>query len=248
MGSNNKLRRLLREELERKKSRRKWEDSWRKQGFMFSSQSAEPSIKWFYDREIRIYRMPSINPIVVPYVKEGIEELIREVGLDISVFDCGIHDSVIRQVEMSLENGLVNPKTLANILGNEDYRDPEKGGSPHADVVLVDRGFFNDPTEYYWGNSNFRTGHVIITLQGNRQQYLGYIKNIAKHEANHLLGNPWHHDDPLAQTKGYANVKLCNTLKSAPILSVCEKCFDAIKYFWIGVRERTGVSYFRTSP
>lgn len=200
---------------------------------------------WFVGKEIRIFRMPKVDEKVVPYVRAGIEDLIHQIGLDFNVTYYGPHPSAVEQVRESIKpDGRIDGDKLSQILVSENWRRPEYGGRPHTDIYITDR--FLALGDRNWGQSQFVYGYMILALPRERQESLEFIRNISKHEAGHLLGFPEHHDGDFSDVKGYSPVQDCNMLWQASTRYTCDKCADALVYFWKGIEATTGQRFFRS--
>lgn len=204
-----------------------------------NNESYDPTV-WVEGKEIRIFKMPGINKRVIPSVYTGLRDLITEVGLDfrINYFE---DSSVIKQVNQATNHNGLDGDRLGEILAGEHWRIPKYGGKPHADIIIVDTPFSKNPQD--WGQSQFVYGYMVLTLSGNRQNSLDFIRNITKHEAGHLLGFQEHHDSSLV--RDYGKVKDCNMNWQASTLYTCEKCLDAIRFFWKGMEARKRMKFFK---
>ncbi len=241
--------------FERQKSREKWQDSWFK---VYADRHHDHRTEgidgkdyfcsnWILGKEIRIMRVPGVDGKVVPYVKAGIEELLNQLGLKLQVKDYGVDETVIQQVNRSInqENGFVDGYHLSKELITEHWRDPTKRGTPHADVVLVDKYLTRGTQD--WGQAEFFKGYMVLALPNGRQNSLDFIKHMAKHEAGHLLGFDEHHDSKYAIVNGYEDEQKlnCNMLWEASTLYTCRKCLEAIASFWVGVEKTTGQKFLK---
>lgn len=205
----------------------------------------EPS-NWIYSREVRIFKMPQVDEKVVNQVKAGIEELINQIGLDFRVNYYGIYPSVVDEVYRSLQaDGSIDGMKLGEILAAGHWREPKFGERPHATAVIVDR-FLYKVGDIDWGRAEYSNGYIVIALPGTRQNSLEFIGKIAKHEASRLFGFGENHDGDYTNVNGYRPVQDCNMLWQAPTRFTCDKCADALTYFWKGIEARTGQRFFRS--
>lgn len=206
---------------------------------------------WISGKEIRIFALPGINKKAVETVKKSIEDLVDELHLDIDVKTYNPDDSIKNPVEKCTSSNGLDYNNLSKMLALEPYRKPEMGGKQHADVVLVDDYFDDDKMS--WGDSRFSRGTTIFALGANRKNDHAFLKNVAKHEAVHLLGYNLHCDDiavPELESDdcvmSYETTPNGNKYSST---KVCDKCFNALNYFWLGLENITGKNFIKnTSP
>lgn len=196
---------------------------------------------WISGKEIRVFAMPGINDNALHCVRDGVESLVDEVGLDIRVNAYQIDDATRNMVNGYVGRNGLDYESLVRALAVEKYRRPEFRGRQHADV-LITKEFFDDD-KISWGDSRFYTGTILLALPGDRQKNLGYLKNIARHEAGHLLGYHLHHED--IDVPELDNSPSCLMSPSVPSDYICDKCFVGIDSFWKGLENLTGDNYFR---
>ncbi len=203
-----------------------------------------PIADWIYGKEIRVFRMPDVSKRVVPYVTNGIEDLIQQIGLDFNVNYFGSHPSAVEQVrEATRLDGKLDTNKLFKLAENEHWRKPEYGGSPHADVFITSYSF-----KPHFGCANYNKGAMILGLPKNTD--LSFIRRLAKHETGaHLLRYAGSHHDQWKECRdpnwGYKPVPDCNTLWQATTSFTCKRCADAIYYFWKGIEDKTGKRFFK---
>lgn len=214
-----------------------WKNHWKHLG-------QNTGIKWFNDEEIRLYRMPGIEPSVAPPIIQGINDMINEIGLNLQTFEFRLHQSIVQQVrQVTDRNGRIDPRKLGELHENEDQRKPEKGGKQHADVVILNQLFAQRPEDF--GSTRFSDGSMVISLHGNRQGHTESLRCLAKHEAGHLLGYQLHCDENYAKVTGYPIARYCLMHYEYPSPRICQKCKDAIVSFWEGIQEKTGKRFFK---
>jgi hypothetical protein len=199
---------------------------------------------WIYGKEIRIFPLPGICQEAARQIRLGIEDLIGQIGLDFSVDIYQPNAEVNVQVERSLNHaGQVDPDILGKIVITEKARNPSFGGTPHADVILTNKYLTDSDKD--WGDSSFWRGVMTFALPGNRQRSLDFLRRIGKHEAGHLFGYHEHHDNPYTDVRGYGQAADCNMRWQATTSYTCDKCAEAIAYFWKGIESMTGQRFFR---
>jgi len=229
-------------------SKENWQKHWLEEGRGVAARASTPDYKWICGREIRVFRMPDVDEGVVGPVIDGVNELICDVGLPGFLIDrrrhyFGPHESAMQEVKAATRvDGFLDGKVLRAILVAEDWRDPSVGGKPHADIIITAQHIALGAEN--WGQSEFSGGYAIISVPGTRQRALGFIRNIAKHEAGHLFGFRGHHDDS-DDIPGYAKDADCNMLWEAPSSNTCGRCMDALVNFWKGIEEGLGKRFRR---
>ncbi len=231
------------------KTKYDWQKKWFKSGL-------EPFK--MYDvhagKEIRVFLMPGVDESVVKPITSGIRDLVDEIGLDLDINYYGSHYSVIEQVkECATGNGDVDFIKLGTMVGKESWRDPARGGTPHSDVIISDKLIHGG--YHWWAGTMIYDAFIFFALSGERQNSLGFLRKLAKHETGHLLGLKDHHDKypfyksfrrgSLEVQLGYDDVSNCNMLFEASTSHTCEKCSDKIRFFWKGLQQSTGKQYFK---
>jgi len=113
-----------------------------------------PATDWIKGKEVRVFKMPGISDLVVPYVIAGIEDQIKDIGLDFTVNYYGVDPSTVSQVRQATRSdGILDGARLASILVSEDWRNPLKGGVPHGDFIISDQ--YLQLGQENWGQSEF---------------------------------------------------------------------------------------------
>jgi len=193
---------------------------------------------WISGQEIRISAMPGIDKKAVNVVKQGIEDLINELHLDIDVTIHEADRTVTDPVKACTLPTGIDYEKLALMYAIEPYRKQKQ----HADVVLTNQSFVDDKVS--WADSRFHTGTAIFALSGNRQHNYLFLRKLAKHEAGHLLGYRRHHDDFEVPD---LDSNSCVMDPSVPTDYNCDKCFNAMYAFWQGLEEITGKRFIKNS-
>ena len=80
-------------------------------------------------------------------------------------------------------------------------------------------------------------GVTLFSFDPAKKYFNNFLRRRAKHEAFHLLGLNFHHED--TRVKGYKNGALCNMRYNAPTQHLCEKCKNALLSFWEGIEYAT---------
>lgn len=190
---------------------------------------------WFLEKEIRVYKQIGVPDSWVSNTIKGVQGAVNDLGLDLRIENCGAHKSIEDIIKQSSNFGLINVRVLGNLLGNEIYRKKEKGGKPHADVVVLKEYGKGKVIKGSFGIGDFDRGYIIMWENSQR---------VTKHEVGHLLGIASNHetDDTL---RGYHKDNDCLMWWRVSSPHFCEYCLDTIKYFWKGLEVATGTKYFK---
>jgi len=219
-------------------SRAEWQRWWKDDAGIVGVGIRETAYhNWIKGREIRILAMPHIDGRLTEAVITGISRMMLDIGLS------GFRIDADRWEEQSMEkvkgalrsDGRVDGHRLGEILA------AEKISNPHADVIITDRLLAIGDEN--WGESEFRTGYLLVSVPGARQRSLVFARDVAHHEAGHLFGYQTHHDSSVIQ--GYESIPECNMLWQVPAPAICEKCMDALRNFWKGIEEMSGERFLR---
>ncbi len=188
---------------------------------------------WWTNGEIRVFWETGITRVTVDLIVKAVDERIREtIGIPFQFNLYGSHASAIKQVAQATVNGQIDENCLFATALSEIWRDPQCGGQQHADIYITNKPFLNDTVS--WGAADFKFGAMVFCLYGNRQNSQDFLRNVALHEANHLLGMCCHCDD-------YQNVEelsyssRCNMHYSCQYENLCLKCADYIRNWWAQV-------------
>ena len=196
------------------------------------------AIAWVEGGEVRVFKTPSISDTTVNLCIGAMENTLREFGLfnRIEIEYYGPHSSALKEINLSIdERGRLDIEKLSRILVAEDYRNPRKGGKPHADVIITDKylSYGGRPQDMNWGSSNCLTGCMVLSLPGRRKHAYEFLPKITQHETTHLLGYNIHHDT--VRVNEYNNDINCNMNWEASTLFTCPKCKNAVKSYWRGI-------------
>ncbi|MBI4141685.1 hypothetical protein HY484_02045 [Candidatus Woesearchaeota archaeon] len=202
--------------------------------FEKDSQQHFNAANWFFGRQIRIARTKDISPAVVDHVARGIDELLQDIGLSFEIVDTETPASIDEYALYAVKEGNIDEHVLFSLLAASK-------NALYADVVLTPK-YLIGGTEH-WGVSSFTHGASILALPAERQHDLEFIKNMAKHEAVHLFGYYFHHDD--YKIEGYSEPQDCVTYWRASTNYLCGKCKDALKEFWRGIEQNSGERFLR---
>lgn len=188
---------------------------------------------WWTQSEIRVYWDDAIPRKTADLITDAVDTRIRETldqSFRFALF--GNHSSAAEQVADATVNGQINEQRLFASALSESWRDPLRGGRQHADIYITAKPFLNDSVS--WGASCFKHGAMIFALYGQRHQNHDFLRQVALHETNHLLGMYCHCDD-YQNVQGYNYAPRCNMHYSCPSPDLCSKCVAFIRHWWAQV-------------
>jgi hypothetical protein len=196
---------------------------------------------WWIRNEIRVFWDAAISQQTVDLIIKAVDERIREtIGLPFRFNLFGAHPSAMEQVADATVNGQIDEQRLFATALSESWRDSKCGGQQHADIYITNKPFLNDTVS--WGAADFKFGAMVFCLYGNRQNSQGFLRNVALHETNHLLGMYCHCDD-YQNVEGLSYSPRCNMHYSCQHESLCPKCTDFIRNWWAQVAHEYEQSY-----
>lgn len=193
------------------------------------------SANWIFDRKVNIYHMQGVSEEAITQVALGIEDLLKELFLNFEIVHLGTNRRIANYVALSAVGARIDVEKLSEriVLAKKDK--PES-------VVLIAPQYLSGGDEH-WGYSTFTRGCSFIAVPSDRQKELDFLRRLAKHEAGHLFGYETHHDEN--NVIGYDQVKDCNMLWRASTADLCDKCKDAMIYFWKGIEDNAGEKFFK---
>jgi hypothetical protein len=196
---------------------------------------------WWVWKKIRVFWDAAISQQTVDLIVKAVDERIREtIGLSFDFSLHGAHPSAMKQVVDATVNGQIDHDRLFASALSESWRDSRRGGQQHADIYITDKPFVHDMVS--WGAADFRFGAMVFCLYGNRQHSQSFLRNVALHEANHLLGIYCHCDD-YQNVEGLSYSPSCNMHYCCPHEGLCLKCTDFIRSWWVQVVHEYEQSY-----
>ncbi len=161
----------------------------------------------------------------------GIKELIDELGLDFKYEFWGVESNTQEYIKNSLKDEkTVDPRKIAEQTEKERYKDPERGGIPHADVVITNKYLpqkRNGTRDDGW--CDFSLSTIVLSYPYNPE----YIKKLAKHEAVHMLGCNDHHKDIRNPSLYPKEVSKCAGNPSIKTSYLCLQCYDVLVAIWL---------------
>lgn len=184
--------------------------------------------KWISQKGIYIFNFSNLRKDSIKHVKSGIEDAVKLAKLH---FKAHYGDSAAFGISIKIDNKKINSDKLLKMVLEKRKRS-DKG---HAIVFI-----FNNPIES--SGAIIRDGEALtyvsegVTLfsfDASKKYPDNFLRRRAKHEALHLLGLNFHHED--TRVRGYNQDAVCNIKYNAPAAHVCAKCKEALVYFWKGV-------------
>lgn len=188
---------------------------------------------WWIRMEVRVFWEPSIPRQTAEFITGIVNEQMSKFGLkefDFKMF--GSHSSAMEQIAQATVNGQVDEQKLVDLGLTEHWRDESRGGRQHADIWITDKPFINDTVS--WGAACFAHGGMVFALHGQRPHNRNFLRNVAIHETNHLLGM-YMHCDNYQNVEGFDYDRKCNMHYSCPSDKLCEKCRALILMWWTQV-------------
>jgi len=196
---------------------------------------------WWIQNEIRVFWDAAISRQTADLIVAAVDERIKEtIGLPFRFKLFGTHQSAMEQVAHATVNGQIDHDRLFASALSESWRDPKCGGQQHADIYITDKPFVDDTIS--WGAADFKFGAMVFCLYGDRQNSQSFLRNVALHETNHLLGM-YCHCDAYQNVQGLSYSPKCNMHYSCPSDELCPKCTEFIRDWWVQVAHEYEQSY-----
>jgi hypothetical protein len=190
---------------------------------------------WWLNNEVRVFWEPSVPRQTVDLIVQAVDERAREtVGLQFDFQLYGNETSSAEQVSSALVHGHLDPDRLFALSVSEPWRDHRRGGRQHADIYITTKQFIDDSVS--WAAACFKHGTMMFCLHGQRHQGSNFLRKVALHETNHLLGM-YCHCDEYQNISGLPYTSECNMHYSCTHENLCSKCRTHIESWWEGVQE-----------
>ncbi len=190
---------------------------------------------WWLNGEVRVFWEPSVPRHTVDLIVNAVDQRAREtVGLEFDFQLYGNDPSSAKQVSAALVRGQLDPDKLFASAVSEPWRDHRRGGRQHADIYITTKQFVGDPVS--WAAACFKHGAMMFCLHGQRHHGSDFLRKVALHETNHLLGMYCHCDD-YQRVAGLPYSPQCNMHYSCAYEDLCPKCRTHIEYWWQGVQD-----------
>ncbi|TSC68075.1 MAG: hypothetical protein G01um101456_749 [Parcubacteria group bacterium Gr01-1014_56] len=190
---------------------------------------------WWLNGEVRVFWESGIPRQTVDLIVNAVDQRAREVpGLSFVFEKYGDDAGAIEQIGSALVRGQLDPDRLFSLALSEPWRDPRRGGRQHADIYITTKSFVDDPVS--WAAASFKYGAMMFCLHGQRHHSHDFLRKVALHETNHLLGMYCHCDD-YQNVVGLPYTSRCNMHYSCTHAELCPKCQTHIKWWWLGVQD-----------
>lgn len=188
---------------------------------------------WWVNGEIRVFAEAAVPQRTIDLIIAAVDERIRETtGLTFDFHQFGAHPSALQQIAQATSAGAIDHDRLFSLALSEGWRDEHRGGRQHGDIYITAKPFVNDSAS--WAAACFRHGAMMFCLHGQRASNHGFLRRVALHETNHLLGMYCHCDD-YQVVAGHQYTSSCNMHYSCPSDTLCPKCVDFIHHWWLQV-------------
>jgi hypothetical protein len=188
---------------------------------------------WWVNGEIRVFSDPAVPQATVDLITAAVSERIRETtGFTFTFHHYGDHPSAREQVAQATSSRGLDPDRLFALSLSEGWRNEARGGRQHGDIYITTKPFLDD--QISWGAACFRHGTMMFALHSGRSSSSGFLRRVALHETNHLLGMYCHCDD-YQVVRGHQYTPSCNMHYSCPSDTLCPKCVDFIHHWWLQV-------------
>ena len=195
--------------------------------------------KWINKKEVYILNLSDLTNQNVKYIKSGVEDAINLVKLHFKV-KYGNDNSVKKIINLKEE---VNSNELLKMI-IEKRRENHK---ENADIFIFNKPVKSTDTLIKDGEAlTYVSEGVMIFTFDKLKKYSGnFLRRRAKHEALHLLGINFHHED--TEVRGYKGSSHCNMQYNAPVKRLCRKCKDALVSFWKGIEYATKQQFVKNT-
>jgi hypothetical protein len=190
---------------------------------------------WWLNGEIRVFWDAGISRQTVDLIVNAVQKRAREApGLTFTFPMLGNDRSSAEQLAQATVRGQIDPDKLFSLALSEHWRDTRRGGRQHADIYITTKPFLNDTAS--WAAASFKHGTMVFCLHGQRHQNADFLRRVALHETNHLLGMYCHCDD-YQNVAGLPYSPKCNMHYTCSHTELCLKCRTHIEYWWQGVQD-----------
>lgn len=190
---------------------------------------------WWVHKELRVFWSKDVPMPTVLCIVNAVAERIQEtIGLEFTFNLLEDHESAMTQIRQATVRGQVDENKLFNLALSESWRDEEIGGHQHGDIYITTKPLLNDLAS--WGAASFGHGAIIFALHGQRYLNEQFLRKVALHETNHLLGMPLHCDD-FRNIEGFTYTPHCNAHYSCAGAKLCPKCHFFIHHWWMTIQQ-----------
>ena len=189
--------------------------------------------KWISKKEIDIINLSDLREGSIRHIRLGIGDAIKLLGLHFKV-RCGKATGRKLSGFISKNSAVSSSKLLKMIMKSRKQNNNE-----NANVLIVSRPVESLGSVIEDGEAlTFVSEGATIFAFSRSRKYPGrFLRRRARHEALHLLGLNFHHED--TKIRGWPGKSPCNMEYNAPVKKVCRKCKGALQSFWKGIEYAT---------
>lgn len=190
---------------------------------------------WWLNGEIRVFSEPGVPQQAVDLIVRAVDQRIREtIRLEFDFQFYRNEPSAAQQVSAALVRGQLDPDRLFALAASEPWRNWCRDDRQQANIYITTRAFLDDTAS--WAAASFKHGAMMFCLHGERHQSHDFLRRVALHETNHLLGMYCHCDD-YQNVAGLPYSPRCNMHYSCSHADLCPKCRTHIECWWQGVQD-----------
>lgn len=189
-------------------------------------------MKWISKKEIGIFNLSGLGKSSIRCMRLGIEDAIKLAGLHFKVRYGKAPNKFFSFI--SKNSAIDSSKILKMIVKSRKRNNKE-----NASVFILSKPVASSGSVIQDGEAlTFVPEGVTILSFDMLKKYPGsFLRRRARHEALHLLGLNFHHED--TKITGYGGKAKCNMEYNAPVKNVCGKCKGALQSFWKGIEYAT---------
>lgn len=188
--------------------------------------------KWINKKDIHIFNLSNLKKGDIKHIKLGIEDAIKAAKLHFKIYYGKSND--IKKIINQRDEKIDSRKLLKMIIMQRKEIHKEQ-----ANIFIL-----NNPiqsSDYLIKDGEALTfvseGVTLFTFDALKFYPHNFLRTRAKHEALHLLGLNFHHEN--VTVKGCKYGLRCNMNYNAPTQYLCRKCKDALISFWEGIEYAT---------
>ncbi len=187
---------------------------------------------WVTSRHILVYGAPGIRPYVVKQAADGMQSIVDELHLDLTVQLVPTPPDAAH----SLAAATIHKSRFASQFDLDKFiaHRLDDRGMRYAEMVIVDAPF-TDPS-WAWGLTDFPSGTSVLQEQNTCHE-------LGRHEGTHLLGYDRHDDFPY-YVFGYPEAFLPSQRATLMMLlpknseQISPRARDAVLNFWHGLETK----------
>lgn len=188
--------------------------------------------KWINKKDIHIFNFSNLKKEEIKYIKLGVEDAIKVAKLHFKIYYDNPNST--KKIINIYDKKINSSELLKMIVQKRKKRHKE-----HACIFIFDKPIKSQKTIIKDGEALtfVSEGMTFFTFDTAKSYPHNFLRRRSKHEASHLLGLNFHHEDTKVQ--GYKHDVKCNMEYNAPTMKLCQKCKDALKSFWKGIEYAT---------